>query len=243
MILDLSKVIFSHGVPTVSIKALSLLITERARQQIQEGHTPAHDDQHTEGQLALLAAAYALMSRGRVDVHLQSMVVGVVEAYDWEFTPKDPIRDLVRAGALILAELERRLRLQEASAKPKTLAEIAVEAAITAGKLQEDQRGWALEYFERDPGGFRRYVGHQLPRWQSHKRVWGDKIEAAVDESPSMHGHWDLLCGASVAVSLQLARRVPEGVNPVGGYYVRYNDGFESWSPAEAFERGYTRLP
>ena len=25
-----------------------------------------------------------------------------------------------------------------------------------------------------------------------------------------------------------------------GGYYVRYPDGYESWSPAEAFEDGYT---
>ena len=25
-----------------------------------------------------------------------------------------------------------------------------------------------------------------------------------------------------------------------GGYYVRYPDGYESWSPAEAFEEGYT---
>lgn len=28
----------------------------------------------------------------------------------------------------------------------------------------------------------------------------------------------------------------------VGGYYVRYADGYESYSPAEAFEGGYTRI-
>ena len=82
----------------------------------------------------------------------------------------------------------------------------------------------------------------QLPRWRSHKVVEADKIVAAFNESPSMHGHWNLLCGASVQVNLQLAHRVPEGVSAVGGYYVRYEDGFESWSPAEAFERGYTRV-
>ena len=83
----------------------------------------------------------------------------------------------------------------------------------------------------------------QLPRWQSHKKVWADKIVAAIPESPSMHGHWDLLCGGSRRVSLQLARRVPDGLSPVGGYYVRYEDGYESWSPAKAFEEGYTRIP
>jgi hypothetical protein len=29
----------------------------------------------------------------------------------------------------------------------------------------------------------------------------------------------------------------------VGGYYVRYPDGYESWSPAKAFEEGYTEAP
>jgi hypothetical protein len=27
-----------------------------------------------------------------------------------------------------------------------------------------------------------------------------------------------------------------------GGYYVQYKDGYTSFSPAEAFEEGYTRL-
>lgn len=27
-----------------------------------------------------------------------------------------------------------------------------------------------------------------------------------------------------------------------GGYYVVYEDGYESWSPAKAFEQGYTRI-
>jgi len=31
--------------------------------------------------------------------------------------------------------------------------------------------------------------------------------------------------------------------NPqAGGYYVVYEDGYKSWSPAEAFEKGYTRI-
>lgn len=28
----------------------------------------------------------------------------------------------------------------------------------------------------------------------------------------------------------------------IGGYYVVYDDGYASWSPAKAFEEGYTRL-
>jgi hypothetical protein len=31
--------------------------------------------------------------------------------------------------------------------------------------------------------------------------------------------------------------------NPqVGGYYVMYKDGYQSWSPASEFEDGYTRI-
>jgi len=29
----------------------------------------------------------------------------------------------------------------------------------------------------------------------------------------------------------------------VGGYFVQYEDGYKSYSPAKAFEEGYTRLP
>lgn len=31
--------------------------------------------------------------------------------------------------------------------------------------------------------------------------------------------------------------------NPVGGYYIQYEDGYTSWSPAEAFEKGHTLVP
>ncbi len=43
--------------------AMEMIIFERLRQQTQEGYTLAHDDEHSEGQLALLAAAYALSNR------------------------------------------------------------------------------------------------------------------------------------------------------------------------------------
>lgn len=85
--------------------AASMIWEERLRQMREEGYSMAHDDGHTEGQLALLAAAYALSSRNSVCFQIFD-ILGI----SWEFKTKDPIRDLVRAGALILAELERRLR-------------------------------------------------------------------------------------------------------------------------------------
>lgn len=40
-----------------------------------------------------------------------------------------------------------------------------------------------------------------------------------------------------------VSRRYMIKHNPqVGGYYVVYADGYKSWSPAQAFEEGYTRV-
>ena len=141
----MSEELFSNE----SIKAFNLLLKERLRQQTHEGYTPAHDDEHTEGQLALLAAAYALSSRGHSirESGILQMVVSLVRAEGWSFKPAAPIRDLTRAGALILAELERRLRNQD-----------PVSRAIAEGLLQENQRGWAEAFSNRDPAGFRGYV-------------------------------------------------------------------------------------
>lgn len=81
-----------------------------------------------------------------------------------------------------------------------------------------------------------------LPKWRSHKVVWADKITGVYDEPR----RWVLACSGIVAVSLALQERVPVGDGglrlAVGGYYVRYADGYESWSPAQAFEEGYTRV-
>jgi hypothetical protein len=90
--------------------------------------------------------------------------------------------------------------------------------------------------------------GIMLPKWKSHKIVEGDRIVAIKDvgvanrTGPNDSGErWVLACGEVIEVSLDLKIR-PAGQNPLGGYYVRYADNFESWSPSEAFEAGNTRI-
>lgn len=87
----------------------------------------------------------------------------------------------------------------------------------------------------------------QMPRWRSHKQVQGDKIveikQAPADqERQHAGGDWLLLlaCGQTVTVGHEayVQRHKPL----VGGYYVLYADGYESYSPAEPFEGGYTRV-
>ena len=86
--------------------------------------------------------------------------------------------------------------------------------------------------------------GMPLPQWQSHKKVWGDKIVRAYGDaaSPEPYVVWLLKCGEKIFPSYELLDRVPKGTDATGGYYVRYEDNFESWSPAKAFKKGYTRI-
>lgn len=77
------------------------VLAERRRQVQAEGWTPEHDDTHTDGEMADAAALYASM---RVR-HITGFATWPWDEKWWK--PKDRRSDLVRAGALILAEIER----------------------------------------------------------------------------------------------------------------------------------------
>lgn len=82
------------------------VLAERQRQVTAEGWTPGHDDQHAEGELAAAATAYAFnaATAGRYYAH------DPIWFWPWgdgSWKPTTPRRDLVKAGALILAEIER----------------------------------------------------------------------------------------------------------------------------------------
>jgi hypothetical protein len=87
---------------------------------------------------------------------------------------------------------------------------------------------------------------HGLNKYVSHKIVTAGKIvtiaeqigaQAAElmfeDDRPMGDRNPQVLVRVDGAY---VAKHNPQ----VGGYYVRYEDGYESWSPAEAFEAGYT---
>lgn len=89
-------------------KGAEMIAAERQRQIEEEGWTPEHDAQHTNGELADAAAAYALTDQWDNIKH---------NVWPWApqwWKPKDRIRDLVRAGALIAAEIDRLLALDNA---------------------------------------------------------------------------------------------------------------------------------
>lgn len=91
---------------------VALIADERLRQIKVEGWTPEHDDAHEDGELADAASCYAYVSNYE---HPEG--VRVPEDWPWDrkwWKPSaNPIRNLVKAGALIAAEIDRLQRKKE----------------------------------------------------------------------------------------------------------------------------------
>lgn len=83
---------------------------ERRRQVEAEGWTPEHDDEHADGQMAQAAGCYALHAGGIGTDWLDGHQNGAALFWPWDkdsWKPTTPRRDLVKACALALAEIER----------------------------------------------------------------------------------------------------------------------------------------
>ena len=93
--------------PEPAGQVIEEIAAERRRQVEVEGWTPEHDDRHDRGEMALAAAAYA----GETGTY-GSGLIGRIKGLCWPWDaawwkPKNPRRDLIRAAALIVAEIER----------------------------------------------------------------------------------------------------------------------------------------
>jgi len=88
--------------PDGARSATTDVLAERERQKSIEGWTEAHDDTHATGELAAAAACYARLA----GLERIQPPPSWPWAQQW-WKPKDRRRDLVRAGALIIAEIER----------------------------------------------------------------------------------------------------------------------------------------
>jgi hypothetical protein len=107
---------------------------ERRRHVEVEGWTEAHDDEHGNGELARAAAAYAFHSSAHSygnDRRLFDIVRIARKLWPWGagwWKPKDARRDLIRAAALIVAEIER---IDRAAAAPAVAAQPLTPPAMT----------------------------------------------------------------------------------------------------------------
>lgn len=83
------------------------VLAERMRQVETEGWTPAHDDEHGGGEMARAAATYALYDQGLPGAMILENGLRLWP-WDWRWLkPKSNRANLVRSGALVVAEIER----------------------------------------------------------------------------------------------------------------------------------------
>lgn len=95
---------------------MSMLLVERLSQIAVKGYTPKRDDGYVKGELAMAAGSYALAEDYR---RVSPNVANIEAPFCWRFnrdswkpTPNDRLKELTKAGALIIAEMERLLRIE-----------------------------------------------------------------------------------------------------------------------------------
>lgn len=102
---------------TTQQTGVELIAAERQRQMEQEGWTPEHDDQHSEGELSCAGYLYAMIASAQCRWENTQIEFGVPVSWPWNpcwWKPSDdPVRNLVKAGALIAAEIDRLQRIKD----------------------------------------------------------------------------------------------------------------------------------
>jgi hypothetical protein len=97
---------------------IKLIAAEMKRQIEEEGYTAEHDDQWEHGELAVAALCYCMEPPEVKDTLDGSVEPCIPDEWPfsrswWKPTLNDRIRELVKAGALIAAEIDRLQRLEE----------------------------------------------------------------------------------------------------------------------------------
>lgn len=90
-------------------------------------------------------------------------------------------------------------------------------------------------------------VSIEMPKYKCHKEVWALKIKSIVRDGVNGTSGTD---GSAIITPEEEAyapfRVEMDYLNKhkphVGGYYVVYKDGYKSFSPADAFEDGYSKI-
>lgn len=87
----------------------------------------------------------------------------------------------------------------------------------------------------------------EMPRYKCHKEVHALKVlavnEPEIAEQDERDGSKFIVPVEPRFASIHVGHEFVRKHNPqAGGYYVVYEDGYTSFSPAKAFEDGYKRI-
>lgn len=93
-------------------------------------------------------------------------------------------------------------------------------------------------------------VDREMPKYRSHKEVWALKIASIEFDRAKADAEGRETDGSATITPAEEgyapfkvdAAYVKKHEPKAGGYYVVYQDGYKSWSPADAFESGNTRI-
>lgn len=95
-----------------AMQVAMMLISERVRQVQEEGYLPIQDDCYTANQLALAAASYCLPPEERTGMSVDWWELWPWDEADFKSSTEDREKDLIKAGALIIAEIQRLWRIK-----------------------------------------------------------------------------------------------------------------------------------
>lgn len=80
----------------------------------------------------------------------------------------------------------------------------------------------------------------EMPKYKCHKEVWALKIESI--KQVDSDGNAEITPADKGFAPFVVEGEYTEKHKPhAGGYYVVYEDGYKSFSPAAAFEGGYRK--
>ena len=139
-------------------EVIELMAEERKRQSESQGYTAEHDDRYTGAELSECAICYVSAARKQIKYDPDYTGTGHIWPLDGDWwKPGTPIQNLVKAGALVAAEIDRQLR---AMATVK-LFSISGEDLVAALDLESAKRFYASEIVGLEPEGVLRDGGRR----------------------------------------------------------------------------------
>jgi len=114
-----------------------------------------------------------------------------------------------------------------------------------SGSLSGGITFYPLHYFIGEP---MEETQREMPKYNCHKQVWALKIariefdhDKASAENRETDGSATITPAEDGYAPFRVDHEFMRKHKPeVGGYYVVYKDGYKSYSPAQAFDEGYS---